>query len=68
MVLVLLLLIGGSLRNAIPREAVAVVTLAEDDMADFGSLSLIIRTSSGSEYKGVEDSICFTAERIAPCI
>ncbi len=54
---------GGSLRNAIPREAVAVVTLAEDDMAGFWELVSDYQDLFRSEYKGVEDSICFTAER-----
>jgi len=55
---------GGSLRNAIPREAFAVITVpadAVDDMIDFVQEceELFI-----TEYQGVEDKISFTVEQI----
>ena len=51
---------GGSLRNSIPREATAVVTVPADGVEDLKSLvddyeDLFIR-----EYDGVEDDIHFT--------
>jgi len=56
---------GGSLRNAIPREAEAVVTIPADGKEDFIELvdeweDLIIK-----EYDGVEDDIHFTAEEVS---
>lgn len=55
---------GGSLRNAIPREAFAVITVpAEgvDDMIEY------VKECEGlfiEEYKGVEDKISFTVEQV----
>lgn len=51
---------GGSLRNSIPREATAVITVPADGVEDLKSLvddyeDLFIR-----EYEGVEDDIHFT--------
>lgn len=56
---------GGSLRNAIPREAVAVVTVPADRVADVEKLISEHQALYRSEYKGVEGEISFTAERIA---
>ncbi len=56
---------GGSLRNSIPREAEAVITIPADAKDDVLELvndyeDLFIR-----EYDGVEDNISLTAEEIA---
>lgn len=56
---------GGSLRNAIPREASCVITIpaeSKDDLLDLVAdyEDLFIR-----EYDGVEDNISLTAEEIA---
>lgn len=56
---------GGSLRNAIPREAVAVVTVPADRIADVEKLISEHQALYRSEYKGIEGEISFTAERIA---
>lgn len=55
---------GGSLRNAIPREASAVITIPADGLDEMKQLvndyeDLFIR-----EYDGVEDNISFTAEDV----
>ena len=55
---------GGSLRNAIPREAECIVTIPADGKEEFLQLvddfeDLFIR-----EYDGVEDNISLTAEEI----
>ena len=56
---------GGSLRNAIPREAFAVVTIPGESKEEFLELvdeyeDLFIR-----EFDGIEDNIHLTAEEIA---
>ena len=55
---------GGSLRNAIPREASAVITIPADGLDEMKQLvndyeDLFIR-----EFDGVEDNIRFTAEDV----
>ena len=55
---------GGSLRNAIPREASAVITIPADGLDEMKQLvndyeDLFIR-----EYDGVEDNIRFSAEDV----
>lgn len=56
---------GGSLRNAIPREAKAIITLPQDGKDEMLQLvdeyeDLFIR-----EYDGVEDNIHFTATEVS---
>ena len=55
---------GGGLRNAIPREATAVVVVRESDKALFeanvGTFETIVR----KEFAGIEDSITITAESV----
>lgn len=56
---------GGSLRNAIPREAFAVITVPEEGLEDLiGALSSF-ESLFAEEYKGVENNISFKAEVIA---
>ncbi len=56
---------GGSLRNAIPREAVAVVTLPEEDEKDFLKLVKKYEKKYKEEYKSAElvDKLSFKAAK-----
>jgi len=54
---------GGSLRNAIPREAVAVVTLPEEDEKDFLKLIKKYEKRYKEEYKTVEFNLSFKAAK-----
>ncbi|OJX90121.1 MAG: cytosol nonspecific dipeptidase [Paludibacter sp. 47-17] len=53
---------GGSLRNAIPREAVAVITVPEEGVRDVLDLVDEYAALFVEEYAGVEDGISLTAE------
>lgn len=53
---------GGSLRNAIPREAFAVVTVPEDGVDDLLELVDTYEQLFITEYAGVENNISFVAE------
>lgn len=56
---------GGSLRNAIPREAFAVITIPGDDEINvFWEMVSEYRELYNSEYAGAEENIKFTAEKI----
>jgi dipeptidase D len=55
---------GGSLRNAIPREAFAVVTVPSDGIDDIIDLVKECEELFIEEYKGVEDKISFTVEQV----
>ena len=54
---------GGSLRNAIPREAFAVITVPRDGMDDIMDLITSYEQLFIEEYQGVEDNIIFKAEK-----
>ncbi|MBK5720071.1 aminoacyl-histidine dipeptidase [Dysgonomonas sp. Marseille-P4677] len=54
---------GGSLRNAIPRESYAVITLPEDDAKDFLELVAEYEEIFKEEYKAVEPNLSFKAEK-----
>jgi dipeptidase D len=54
---------GGSLRNAIPREAVAIVTLPEEDEKDFQKLVKKYEKIFKEEYKAVETNLSFKAAK-----
>jgi dipeptidase D len=56
---------GGNLRNAIPREAEAVITLPEDSVEALWELAADCRELWSDEYAGIEPGIRFTAG-IAP--
>jgi dipeptidase D len=56
---------GGSLRNAIPRESNAVVTLPKEKVAEFKSYVKDFQETIIAEYKGVETDITVTAETTA---
>ena len=53
---------GGSARNAIPREAKAVITLPKDNVELLWELVSDYQDIYRMEYAGVEDNIHFTAE------
>ncbi len=55
---------GGSLRNAIPREAFAVVTLPEGETDNFWELISDYQDLYREEYAGIENNITFTAEKV----
>ncbi|MDR2389480.1 MAG: aminoacyl-histidine dipeptidase [Tannerellaceae bacterium] len=54
---------GGSLRNAIPREAFAVITLPEDNADILWETVSDYQELYRTEYAGVEDKLEFTAEK-----
>ena len=56
---------GGSLRNAIPREASAVITLAEDEFEDFQAFVSEYQDLYNKEYKEIENPITFACERLS---
>ncbi len=53
---------GGSLRNAIPREAFAVITIPKDSVEALWELVSDYQELFRTEYKGVEKNISFVAE------
>ncbi len=52
---------GGNLRNAIPREAEAVITIPGDNVEALWELVSDYQEMYQTEFKGVEDGILFTA-------
>ena len=54
---------GGSLRNAIPREAFAAVTVPEEGVNDLQELVTEYENLFRTEFEGVEDGITFTVEK-----
>ena len=56
---------GGNMRNAIPREAFAVVTVDSEDGDDFVSAVAEYAEIFKSEYASVEPSLKFVAEQTA---
>lgn len=55
---------GGSLRNAIPREAFAVITVPAEGVDDMIEYVKECEELFIEEYKGVEDKISFTVEQV----
>ncbi|MDR1331182.1 MAG: aminoacyl-histidine dipeptidase [Tannerella sp.] len=53
---------GGTLRNAIPREATAIITLPGGNVEALWELVADCQELFRAEYAGVEADICFTAE------
>ena len=53
---------GGSLRNAIPREAFAVVTIPGDNVESLWELVADYQDMFREEYKGIENNISFVAD------
>ena len=55
---------GGSLRNAIPREAFAIITVPADGVDDLVDFVQDCEDLFIEEYKGVEDKISFKVEQV----
>ncbi len=55
---------GGSLRNAIPREAFAIITLPADEVEAIWELVADYQDLYRNEYAGIEEGITFTAEPV----
>ena len=55
---------GGSLRNAIPREASAIITVPAEGVEDIMDLVTECEDLFVAEYDGVEDNIRLTAEEV----
>jgi len=55
---------GGSLRNAIPREAFAVVTVPAENADELIEALEEFEEIYKAEYKGVETAIAFSAEKV----
>ncbi|WP_106831860.1 aminoacyl-histidine dipeptidase [Parabacteroides pacaensis] len=53
---------GGSLRNAIPREAFAIFTIPGDNVEALWELVADYQDLYNEEFKGIENNISFTAE------
>ena len=53
---------GGSLRNSIPREAEAVITVPEDEVEDIRQLVMDYEDIFIREFDGVEDNLQFFVE------
>jgi dipeptidase D len=53
---------GGSMRNAIPREAVAVITLPNDNVEALWEIVADYQELFRTEYAGIETDIRFSAE------
>ena len=56
---------GGGLRNAIPREAIAVVMVAEADVEKVKDIAAVAEKNFVAEFAGVEDSIVVAVEEVA---
>lgn len=56
---------GGSLRNAIPREAWAVLTLPEEEVKDLEAMVAEFESLYIGEYRGIESDIKMRMERLA---
>lgn len=54
---------GGSLRNAIPREAFAIITVPKGGSDDIFDLVREYEAMYKSEFNGIEDNLSFTAEK-----
>lgn len=54
---------GGSLRNAIPREAFAIVTVPSENVDDLMDLVAEYADIYKEEYKSIEENILLTAEK-----
>lgn len=55
---------GGNMRNAIPRSAVATVTIDEEDLDDFLEAVDEFEDMYRSEYASTEPKLSFTAEKV----
>lgn len=56
---------GGDMRNAIPREAYAVLTIDSEDKDDFFEAVEEFEDMFRAEYQGVEPNLSFTAQLVS---
>ena len=56
---------GGNMRNAIPREAEAVLTLPKENVEDLKAIVAEYKETFNNEYKGIESDIEVVAEDVA---
>jgi dipeptidase D len=56
---------GGNMRNAIPRTAEVVLTIPAENEADLRELAEYCQTTFAAEFRGVEEGIEITVERVA---
>ncbi len=56
---------GGNMRNAIPRTAEVVLTIPAENEADLRELAEYCKNTFTSEYRGVEDCVEISVERVA---
>lgn len=55
---------GGTLRNAIPREAFSIVTIPEEILQDFVDSVAVYEDQINEEYAGVENHLTFDAIQV----
>lgn len=55
---------SGNMRNAIPREASAVITIPADGLEEVSNLVQEYEELFNEEYKSIEDNISFTAKEV----
>ena len=56
---------GGNMRNAIPRTAEAVLTIPAENEIDLQELAAYCQQTFSDEFRGVEEGIEITVERVA---
>jgi len=55
---------GGTLRNAIPREAYAIVTIPDSSLADLAQSVADYEDQINDEYKDIENKLHFTVDQV----
>jgi dipeptidase D len=55
---------GGNLRNAIPREAFAIVTIPEEGLADLSGAVADYEAQINEEFEGIENKLTFTIDPV----
>ncbi len=55
---------GGNMRNAIPFEAEAILTIPKENKEDLESIVSVYKESFNEEYKGIENEIDVTLEEV----
>jgi dipeptidase D len=55
---------GGTLRNAIPRESWAIITIPEDGLQDLADAVADYQEQLNDEFKGIENTLYFTLNQV----
>ncbi|MDR1402710.1 MAG: aminoacyl-histidine dipeptidase [Tannerellaceae bacterium] len=55
---------GGTLKNVIPREASAIITIPGENAEMLWEMVSDFQDLYRTEYKGIEEGVCFTAEKV----